>query len=272
MLMATRKDLPPSCVSDLRFDRWYAEELEPEESRAVEAHLRDCARCQQRNQELRVQAEAFLRAYPLPARIDLGGRVVVPSGGKPPRLSRWVFAWMCGALALATAVVWLVVLPKRDGAFSRHVAVQFPTVESSDEASSATRLKGGARLGFFVKRDGRVMQGHDGFTVHPGDRLRFSVTIPEPRHVAILSRDGKGVVSECYPGGGRSRKLAVSHDELLDSSVELDGTLGNERIIAVFCAEPFEVAPLVAKLGRDGTLEVGANCSLDSLEIRKTAK
>ena len=52
MLMATRKDLPPSCVSDLRFDRWYAEELEPEESRAVEAHLRDCARCQQRNQEL----------------------------------------------------------------------------------------------------------------------------------------------------------------------------------------------------------------------------
>ena len=272
MLMATRKDLPPSCVSDLRFDRWYAEELEPEESRAVEAHLRDCARCQQRNQELRVQAEAFLQRYPLPTGIDPGGRVVLPSGGKLPRLSRRAVAWLSGGLALATAVALLVLAPKRDCRFSREVAVQFPTVQSSDEASSATRLKGGARLGFFVKRDGRVMQGHDGFTVHPGDRLRFSVTIPEPRHVVILSRDGKGVVSECFPGGGRSRKLAVSRDELLESSVELDDTLGNERIIAVFCAEPFEVAPLVAKLGRDGTLEAGANCSLDSLEIRKTAK
>jgi hypothetical protein len=270
--MATRKDLPPSCVSDLRFDRWHAEELEPEESRAVEAHLRDCARCQQRNQELRVQAEAFLRAYPLPARIDLGGRVVAPSGGKPPHLSRWAVAWLSGTLAFATAVVWLVVLPKRDGTFSKQVAVQFPTAESSDEKSSATRLKGSARLGFFVKREGRVIRGHDGFTVHPGDRLRFSVTTLEPQHVAILSRDGKGVVSECFPGDGRSRKLAVSHDDLLDSSVELDDTLGNETIVAVFCDEPFEVAPLVAKLGRDGTLEIGANCSLDSLEIRKTAR
>ena len=272
MLMATRKDLPPSCVSDLRFDRWYAEELEAPESRALEAHLRDCVRCQQRNQELRVQAEAFLQRYPLPIGIGSGGRVVVPSGGKPPRLSRWVFAWMSGALALATAVVWLVVLPKRDGAFSRQVAESISRAETSDEASSATRLKGGARLGFFVKRDGRVIRGHDGFTVHPGDRLRFSVTTLEPRHVAILSRDGKGVVSECYPGGGRSRKLAVSHDELLDSSVELDDTLGNERIIAVFCDEPFEVAPLAARLGRDGTLDAGVHCSLDSLEIRKTAR
>jgi hypothetical protein len=90
--------------------------------------------------------------------------------------------------------------------------------------------------------------------------------------VAILSRDGRGIVSECYPGGGRSRKLAVSHDELLDSSVELDDTLGNETIVAVFCDEPFEVAPLVARLGRDGTLDAGVNCSLDSLEIRKTAR
>jgi hypothetical protein len=164
---------------------------------------------------------------------------------------------MSGALAVATAVVWLVVVPR---------------AERSDDVSSATRLKGGARLAFFVKRDGRVLRGHDGFTVHPGDLLRFSVTTREPQHVAILSRDGRGIVSECYPGGGRSRKLAVSHDELLDSSVELDDTLGNEKIVAVFCDEAFEVAPLVARLGRDGTIEAEANCSLDSLEIRKTAR
>jgi len=91
------------------------------------------------------------------------------------------------------------------------------------------------------------------------DRLRFLCDNTGAPACGDFQPRWKGVVSECYPGGGRSRKLAVSHDELLDSSVELDGTLGNERIIAVFCAEPFEVAPLVAKLGRDGTLEVGAN-------------
>jgi len=52
------------------------------------------------------------------------------------------------------------------------------------------------------------------------------------------------------------------------------GSVGDAalRLVSSAGAEPFEVAPLVAKLGRDGTLEVGANCSLDSLEIRKTAK
>ena len=271
MLRVTRTSLPPSCISDLRFDRWHAGEIEATESRAIDGHVSACARCRRRDQDLRSQAEVFLRDRPLPACLGSGPRVVPARGGK--LVSRWGVASMSGALALASVVGWLVLAPKRDGASSRQAAETLPRARGRDEApSGGVRSKGGPRLGFFVKRDGRVLRGHDGFTVHPGDLLRFSVTTLEPRHVAILSRDGRGVVSECYPGDGRSRGLAVSRDELLDSSVELDDTLGDEKIVAVFCDEPFEVGPLAARLGRGGALAVSESCSLDSLDIRKTAR
>jgi hypothetical protein len=257
-------------MSDLRFDRWHAGELEATESHAIDGHVRACARCRRRDQEIRSQAEVFLRKHPLPAGLGSGPRVVPARGGK--LVSRWRVASMSGALALASVVGWLVLAPKHDGASSRQAAEALSRARGRDEAPSGVRQKGGPRLGFFVKRDGRVLRGHDGFTVHPGDLLRFSVTTLEPRHVAILSRDGRGVVSECYPGDGRSRGLAVSRDELLDSSVELDDTLGDEKIVAVFCDEPFEVGPLAARLGRGGALAVGEGCSLDSLDIRKTAR
>jgi hypothetical protein len=270
MLMVTRTSLPPSCMSDLRFDRWHAGELEATESRAIDAHVRTCARCRQRDQELRSQAEVFLRNHPLPSGLGSGPCVVPARGGK--RVSRWRVASMSGVLAFASVVGWLVLAPKRNGASSRQAAETVSRAHGRDEVTSGVRAKGGPRLGFFVKRDGRVLRGHNGFTVHPGDLLRFSVTTLEPRHLAILSRDGRGVVSECYPGDGRSRGLAVSRDDLLDSSVELDDTLGDEKIVAVFCDEPFEVGPLAARLGRAGALVVGEGCSLDSLDIRKTAR
>ena len=46
---------------------------------------------------------------------------------------------------------------------------------------------------------------------------------------------------------------------------------GEERIIAVFCSEPFSVAPLREALTQGDALPVASSCSLDSLTIRKIA-
>jgi len=48
---------------------------------------------------------------------------------------------------------------------------------------------------------------------------------------------GKGVVSECYPGAVGAASLQFLTTSCSTRAWKLDGTLGNERIIAVFCAE-----------------------------------
>jgi hypothetical protein len=259
MLRARASELPARCVSDYRFDRWHTGELSPAEGRAIEAHLKACGRCRDRDRELRALAEEFLQRFPAPLDAESGS-----TRGRPARFSRWV-AWGSGGLALAAAAGWLVLAP------APRAEVSGPLLPGGDSASLATRLKGGARLSFFVKRADRVLEGHDGYVVHPGDRLRFALTTLEPRHVAIVSRDGHGQVSEYFPGTSRSQRVGVSRNRLLDSSVELDGVLGEERIIAVFCNEPFSVAPLREALTQGDTLPVASSCSLDSLTIRKTA-
>jgi hypothetical protein len=269
--MARTRYLSRWCVSDLRFDSWYAGELGPAEARAIEAHLNSCADCRQRHGELRAQAEDFLARYPQDVRMANGSRIV-PSDGRPRRVWRRAVIAMSGGLAAAAGFVWLALLPAKGGSSWWTLTGRAQPTERRDEAAGVTRVKGGARLGFVVKRGSRILEGHDGLVVHPNDRLRFSITCSEPRHVAILSRDATGLVSEYFPGDGRSRAFGVSRDVLLDSSVELDDTLGMERIIAVFCAEAFDVAPLAAMLAKDDAIRVAANCSLDALEVRKTAR
>ena len=133
----------------------------------------------------------------------------------------------------------------------------------------ATRTKGGARIGFFVSSGGSVRPGRDGQAVHPGDRLRFTVSAPRPAHVAILSLDAAGVASVYYPTGTRSRHVGVVREHALESSVELDGTLGDERIWGVFCDVPFPIEPLRAALERRRDLPALPGCTVDTLRLLK---
>jgi hypothetical protein len=57
----------------------------------------------------------------------------------------------------------------------------------------------------------------------------------------------------------------------LNSSVLLDGTLGSERIWALFCDSPFDLEPLRAQLERERTLTPPAGCSVDQHTIVKQA-
>ncbi len=249
MLNQVKYAVPVGCISDLTFDEWRAGELESSELERVEAHLVNCEACRQRHDRLRADAEDFLARYPaLEARFSRPGAASVPYPKQ--RARRW--AWASGTVIAAAAALFLVVGRAGSGAPDRQ-----------------TRTKGGSRIGFFVSSGGSVRPGTDGQVVRPGDRLRFTVTTPRPLHVAILSLDGAGAASVYYPTGAKSRHVGVVREQAVESSVELDATLGDERVWGVFCDAPFDVEPLRAALERQRNLPALSGCTSDALGLVK---
>src|SRR5664280_62984 len=245
---------PEGCASDFALDRWRAGELDVGAIESLERHLTVCEACRLRHAALDQQAESFLEKFPalslpgarMPQLADARGR---------KNLRARKLSMVVAALAVAAGVVLVFRLPK-----------------VGTELSEQTRAKGSARLGFHVKRGGNVLLGSEGQEVHPGDQLRFFVSSAKPGHLAILSRDGAGSVSEYYPGTGRSRSVGAVQNQSLESSVELDATLGQEELWAVFCDAPFAPEPLRRELESKKSLNAPASCSLDRVVIVKKAE
>jgi hypothetical protein len=114
--------------------------------------------------------------------------------------------------------------------------------------------------------------GGPGEHLRPGDQLRFTATLERPKHLAILSRDARGVASVYYPAGAVTTALAAGADIALENSVELDDALGEERIFAVFCDAAIEVEELRSTLERTGDIQAGPGCTLDRSAFVKEPK
>ena len=265
MLRDLRPPLPEGCISELQLDEWRVGELSAAEQQGVERHLAVCLQCRERAEATKREEARFLERYSF----SLGS---VPSAPLPvaalPRqrrqpLSRcWL--WAPAATVLVAAAGYLIV-PLGSTPHS-------PTGPTGPSAPSiATRTKGAVSVGFVVKRGGEILLGEDAMKVRSGDRLRFFFQLQRTGHVAILSRDARSVVTEYYPGTGQSRAVAAGPRSYLDSSVELDGTLGQERLWALVCQRPFDTAPLLDVLQRGETLEPGPGCILERLDLTKVA-
>lgn len=249
MLSEIRSTIPDGCVSDLRFDEWRASELDADESSVVAAHVDICPRCKARHEELESAAVAFLPRYPLPPMRVSDAKAVESPWRFPFGLSRSVWVPV-----MASASLLLVLL-------------FFTTRDPNDD--TGTRSKGGASVGFVVKRSAQLLPGSSGMQVQPGDQLRFFVSGASHPHVAVLSKDARGIVSEYYPGTGQSGTVVAGPRAFLDSSVELDATLGPETIWAVLCTEAFSTGPLLEELERTNDLGERAGCAVERLELVK---
>jgi hypothetical protein len=246
MLKSLRPTVADGCISDLTIDAWRAGELDAERTGALEQHLALCEGCRRRQESIAGQASRFWAQAPelrLPARA---------ASGKAMR-RRWLAPSALTFSALAAIVVWL----------------RLPTGSREDPEES--RRKGSSHIAFHVQHEGSVKPGKDGQRVFPGDRLRFSISTGKPAHVAILSLDGAGVASIYFPQGKTSRGFGMVSGQPLDSSVLLDGTLGPERLWALFCDSPFDLEPLRAQLERQGEMTLPAGCSVDQHTIVKQA-
>jgi hypothetical protein len=230
------RERPEACPSDLRFDALLAGELGAHARAALDTHVAGCARCRDRHAALAVERAAYLALHPR-AELRIAHAVA-------PRALRWPLP--AALLGAAAAVALFVALP---------------AVDPSDQV----RRKGAASIGFFVERGGTHERGRAGQSVRPGDRIRFTYSSDRPAYLAILARDAAGTVSVYFPNGDAARYVSEGYDRPLDSSVELDATLGPESVFALFCDDGFAMTEPRTALTAAHTLSAGQGCQLVKL-------
>jgi Domain of unknown function (DUF4384) len=224
-----------SCLSDLCLDEMLVGALTTDAAATATDHIATCRGCRTRVREVEADCARFRAAMP------------------PLRMPRRIASRRIASRAVAIAAV---------ASLAATVALVVVTRGSGD----GVRTKGGPRLGVVVVHHGAMRVGEPGERLHPGDLLSFVVTSAEPRHVAVLSRDGAGRVSVYFPATtAHAPRIAAGREVQLPEAIALDGTLGRELVRAVFCDRPIAVAALRETI--DGAPPAG--CSIDELEIEK---
>ena len=190
----------------------------------------------------RVAAEVARRAG------SPGGFALLFSGMRPggPRLNarRRVLA-LSSSLAVAAGVVLVAV------AVGRQVGPSEPVAGAGDTGHGQTRevttAKGDPRLILHRKGEGEAPELPREALVGAGDRIQLKYVTGGRRHGAILSIDGRGVVTLHFPADERGSTLLGQDGPVpLDHSYELDDAPGFERFVFVTSDEPIRVADVLA--------------------------
>ncbi len=192
----------------------------------VRAHLAGCARCSDALRELSAEeALPAMRVVPL----------------QPRRERSWRRAAAAGAGLAAAASLLLVLRP-----------------------SPAERSKGSApELSMYVQHGGEVRRAGPGEIVAAGDSVRFAFTTHVAAYVAVLSLDPQGHGSIYFPLGARAQELPAGRDVPLPLGTRLDATVGEERIVGLFCSSPVDLEPVRA------ALESGRNTIPDGCQVTR---
>jgi hypothetical protein len=200
-------------------------------------HVERCSACRDRLTTLVAHHARWLASTDVPARVDAVMRGAAPTLRRPT----WIAA-CAGAVAAACAVI----------------AIAYRHGDPAGVASRPTIDDGVRRKGdelFVVYRrtpTGQVDPVRDGDELHPGDAIRFRVTLASDGYVAVLGIDAARAVTVYAPDGPALERIASHAPTLLDGSIILDDTLGPERIVMVACPTPRPAAALIA--GTDASL------------------
>jgi len=203
-----------ACFSALQLDRFVTAEMTEGEAERLRVHLTGCARCRTALDELRAGSEE--RLPPL--------RVVPLS----PR-SRVRIRAAAAAVGIAAAASLLVMV-----------------------RPFGVRTKGSFALAMYVDHAGEVRRAAPGEVVALGDAVRFAVSAPADGYVAVLSLDPKGRAFVYFPAGGRAERVQAGSDLPLPLGTRLDETVGEERIVGLFCPSAVELEPLRLQLEQGG--------------------
>ncbi|HTU63801.1 MAG TPA: zf-HC2 domain-containing protein [Polyangiales bacterium] len=235
--------IPPDCLSELVLDEWSAGELSAEQEQRCEAHLAGCAACRARKLALEQANHTFYSEAP--------SFQALKRKAPAPKAKLANIRWLSAPLLAACA------------------ALAFMAVRQPDQPAPDTRSKGAARIGYFVKRGEAVTRGDATTVVHPRDAVRFVYSADRASYLAIFSADASGV-GVYFPNGRTAQPISAGQDVALDFSVELDNTLGRERVTALFCPEAFEIEPVQSALSRGSPLPASvASCERAGFELNK---
>jgi hypothetical protein len=248
--------IPSDCLSELVLDEWSAGELSAEQAQRCETHVAGCAACRARKLALEQANTTFYSEAPSFDALKRLAPAPKPKPARPLANVRWLSAPLLAACAaLAFIAVRQPQQPEQPG------PSQTPALE--------TRGKGAARIGYYVKRGDAVTRGDNATVVHPHDAVRFVYSADRAYYLAIFSADASGV-GVYFPNGRTAQPIAAGQDIALDFSVELDDTLGRERVSALFCPEAFEIGPVQSALSTGSPLPAAvSSCERAGFELNK---
>jgi len=219
------------CVSELELDRLLAGDDEPALRRRVEA----CEHCRQRLAAL----EAARAAWMTPDHVARQAASIVTrlAAAAPPVTPPWWQRWFVGAPLALVAVAGVLAL-----FWSRRPGVgEGPPVDQ-------VRIKGSLRLDVVLADPAPRRLLSDGDAVPPGATLSFRAACATGCSVALFARSAAGLepITDRVPPPWR---VAGTAD--LPVSVTVDAEPGDgpdDVIVAVFCAEPRDLAALRTEL------------------------
>jgi hypothetical protein len=190
------------CPSDLEL------EAQVRDLGRATVHVRSCARCAERLEELRRLEGEFEREV-FPATVEA---VVARSARRPvPRWGIWL-------TPIATAAAVVVVLLARAGPRDSYLGVKGPLLS----------------LVLFAQEPGGARALSDGEVVAPGAGLRFEVRAVRSCALFIVSADAEGKVSRIFPAAGADGiPIDPGALKVLPGGALLDGKPGPERFFAV---------------------------------------
>lgn len=172
---------------------------------------------------------------------------------EPHATRRWMWA---PALALAAAALLYVGIPPQG-------STQLPVVDPG------VRVKGEALdLAIHLQTPQGPVQLQDQAQVQAGDQLQLSTVTAKPSYAAVLSVDGKGVVTQHLPERGGQAVLLEPGPHPLPHAYTLDDAPEFERFFLVTSPEPFALQPLL-KQAQSGALELDPTLEQRMLTLKK---
>jgi hypothetical protein len=230
--------------------------LSAPEANEAKHHIDSCESCRTRWRELnedKERFEQFVFARTLP---KVEARVAASRGSF---FDRFRLKILIPTLAVAGAAA----------------AVAFTTGPGTQtEDDSYVGMKGMAAPSFEVV----AMRGAGQFPVkedtvlHPSDRIRFVVSPAGAKYLMVASTDGAGVFSVYHPfGAAQAHPVEKAGRFELPGAVELDDTLGSEKLVAVFSETPITAAQVEAALKLDAKNPKLPGVSFVFREFRKAS-
>jgi hypothetical protein len=224
--------MSPDRTPDYLVERLHAGDLPPDEAARVRARLE--AEGGEHRLEALAREDALLREThpPGPALREIRRRAAL--GAPAPRRARRPLLLVPVAAAIALAAVLLLRIP--------------PGHLAPDRRDEDTRMKGLApRLEVHRSRGGAGAEElREGAVAREGDLLQLSYVAAGRRYGAVVSVDGRGIVTLHWPEeGGPAAPLAQSGAVPLPHAYLLDDAPAFERFFLVTADAPFDSATVV---------------------------
>lgn len=226
----TTTETDPAAIPDLVLERHQLGELPAAAAAGVRAALDVDGDLRARLEALAADDVRQREQYP-PAALAADVQRRVRAGSAPSR------AWRYALLAPAAAVLAVIV--------ARGLPPTSPSAGGSDPGvDDDVRIKGvDASLMVYRHVGGGSEPLRESDVARPGDIIRVGYRVSEDAYGAIVSIDGRGVVTQHLPArGGAAAALHAGATVLLDDAFELDDAPRVERFYLVSARHPFDVA------------------------------